>query len=68
VFSVETQDCLLDLLSATAGEVAIDADASEPGLSRTRSDAAFVRGCAGEQWAFSDRGEEALERRTGDAK
>lgn len=31
-YSVEAQDRLLDLFSATASEAAIDADASEPGL------------------------------------
>jgi hypothetical protein len=45
VLSVQTQDRLLDLLPATAGEVAIDADASEPGLlvrARERRKAVFL--------------------------
>jgi hypothetical protein len=66
--SVETQDRLLDLFSPTAGEVAIHADASEPDLFKNPQRCGIVRGCAGEQWAFSGRGEEDLERRTGDTK
>jgi hypothetical protein len=66
VHSVETQDYLLDLLSATAGEVAIDAEALEPGLFENPQRGGIVRGCTGEQWAFGGHGKEALERRTGD--
>ena len=66
--SVETQDRLLDLFSATASEAAIDAVPSGPGLLENPKRCGVVRGCAGEQWAFSGHGrEEALERGTGDS-
>ena len=66
VLSVEPQDRLLDLLPATACEVAIDADAPEPGLFENPQRRRVVRCRAGEEWSFGGHGQEALEGRTGD--
>lgn len=66
MLSVETQDELLDLLSAAAGESRLTPMRWNPAFSRNPQRCGIVRGCAGEQCAFSANGEEALERGAGD--
>src|SRR5688572_31122358 len=59
--SVEAQDRFLDLLTATGCEVAVDANASEPGLLQYSKRTDVVRGRSGVQWTLRSLGQKNLQ-------
>ena len=58
--SVEAQDRFLDLLTASACEGAVDANASEPSFLQHAKRTDIVRGRSGEQWTFGSLGKKNL--------
>jgi hypothetical protein len=58
--SVVAQDRFLDLLTAAACEVAVDANASETGFLQDSKRGDVVRGRSGVQWTFGSLGQKKL--------